>query len=98
MEQTLINTRGARIGKLISKSHGVEMILVDSDLFKMEGDHRLTTIVCVEGCLWITQQGDAQDHILQAGQIFIVSRSGALIIQGQPEGRLELLPPQPSLN
>ncbi len=98
MEQTLINTRGARIGKLITKSHSVEMILTDGDLLKLEGDHRLTTILCVEGRLWITQPGDASDYILQKGMQFIINRPGAVLIQGQPEGRFEMVPPQPSLN
>ena len=98
MNQTLINTRGARIGKLISSSHSVEMILTCGDIFKMEGDQRLTTILCVEGRLWITQPGDASDYVLEPGMQFIINRSGAVLIQGQPEGRFEMIPPQPSLN
>jgi hypothetical protein len=98
MEQTFIITSGARIGKLITNSHSVEMILTDGDLFRLEGDQRLTTILCVEGRLWITQPGDVYDHVLEPGMQFIVNRSGTVLIQGQPEGRFEMIPPQPSLN
>ena len=98
MEQTISNTRGARIGKLITKSRSVEMYLTDGDLFKMEGDHRMTTINCLQGSLWVTQQGDSMDYLLAAGQSVTVNRTGAVLIQGQPEGRFELVPPQGSLN
>jgi len=90
MEQTISYTHGARIGKLITRSQGVEMCMTDGDLFKMEGDHRMTTIVCLEGLLWVTQQGDSTDYLLSAGQSMMVSRPGAVLIQSQPAGRFEL--------
>ena len=98
MEQTINTTRGTHIGKLITRSRGVEMCLTDGDLFKMEGDHRMTSVVCLEGSLWVTQQGDSADYILLAGESIILSRSGAVLIQGQPAGRFELLPPKSGLN
>jgi len=98
MVQTIIKTRGARMGKFISKSHSVEMQLNDGDLFRLEGDQRHSRILCLEGTLWVTQEGDPNDHILEMGQWFIIYKPGRVIIQGQPEGRFELLPPEPSLN
>lgn len=98
MVQVITKTRGARMGKFNSKSHSVEIALTESDLYKLEGDQRHSRILCLEGALWVTQEGDPVDHILQVGQWFIVYKPGRVIIQGQPEGRFELLPPEPSLN
>jgi hypothetical protein len=98
MEQTILNNRGARIGKLITRSRRIEMLLTDGDLFKLEGDHRYDTIACLSGRLWVTQYGDNADYVLLPGQSLLISRAGTVIIQGQPEGRFELLPPQPGLN
>jgi hypothetical protein len=38
------------------------------------------SIVCLDGRLWVTQEGDAVDHILEAGERFEVASHGALII------------------
>ena len=92
MLQTIINTRGARMGKFISNSRGVEMCLTGGDLFKLESDQRPNRIRCLEGALWVTQEGDPSDHMLAMGQWFTVRKPGLVIIQGQPEGRFELLP------
>ena len=98
MEQMIINTRGARMGKLISASRGVEMVLFSGDLFKLDGDNRAMCIQCLDGNLWITQQGDAADYLLEPGESFIVTHSGQVLVQGQPEGKLIILPSQPSNN
>ena len=98
MEQMILNTRGARMGKLISASRGVEMVLFSGDLFKLDGDQRAMCIQCLDGRLWITQQGDAEDYLLAPGESFIVTHPGQVLVQGQPEGRLIILPSQPSMN
>jgi hypothetical protein len=36
---------------------------------------------CVEGLLWITQDGDRADHIVGAGDSFRVDRDGSVIVQ-----------------
>jgi hypothetical protein len=37
-------------------------------------------IVCVEGRLWVTQAGDYEDHILEAGDSLALRRRGPVII------------------
>ncbi len=98
MQQTIINTQGSRIGKLITRSQRVEMILTDGDLFKMDGDNRRTSISCLEGRLWVTQQGDSNDYLLLAGQSMMIGRSGSVLIQGQPDARFALRQPMSGLN
>jgi len=34
----------------------------------------------VRGMLWITQEGDATDHIVNAGEDFVVSRDGVTLV------------------
>lgn len=34
------------------------------------------------GILWITQEGDPEDHILERGECFTVTRAGLVVIQG----------------
>jgi len=50
-------------------------------LWYMEGDRRGDLISCVFGRLWITQEGDLKDYVLEPGQDFWVTRSGSVIVQ-----------------
>jgi len=34
----------------------------------------------VRGTLWITQQGDGEDHIVRAGEDFLVNRDGTTLV------------------
>ncbi len=44
------------------------------------------TLVCVEGSLWITQEGDMVDHILFAGEGFNLKGRGAVVISSFSQG------------
>ena len=41
---------------------------------------RGTRVRSVRGTLWITQQGDSEDHIVRAGEDFLVSRDGTTLV------------------
>jgi len=42
---------------------------------------RGSEIVCLEGVLWITLDGDIRDHILAAGEKFTANRKGKVVLQ-----------------
>jgi hypothetical protein len=39
-------------------------------------------ILCGDGILWITQVGDPEDHILERGERFTITRPGIVVVQG----------------
>jgi hypothetical protein len=39
-------------------------------------------ILCATGVIWITQDGDPEDYILERGERFTVTRPGRVVIQG----------------
>jgi len=92
MENTFSNTHGAQVGKLVTPSNTADICLDDSALFKMDGDQRRARIYCLEGSLWITQEGDAQDYHLKAGEHMVISKRGLVLVQGQPEARARIAP------
>jgi hypothetical protein len=51
-------------------------------LWDIEGDRRGDVIRCLSGTLWITQEGDLKDYILEPGQDFWVTRAGTVVVQG----------------
>ena len=42
---------------------------------------RGSEIRCLEGVLWITQDGDIKDHILSAGEKYTANRKGKVVLQ-----------------
>ncbi|MFZ2096366.1 MAG: DUF2917 domain-containing protein [Anaerolineales bacterium] len=50
-------------------------------LWNLEGDRRGDVISCLSGNLWITQEGDLKDYVLEAGQNFWVTRQGTVVVQ-----------------
>lgn len=49
---------------------------------------------CVEGLLWITQDGDRADHIVGAGDSFRVDRDGSVIVQATRPARVAIESPR----
>jgi hypothetical protein len=47
----------------------------------IDGNRRGDVITCVKGILWVTQQGDLKDYIIEAGRSFWVTRPGTIIVQ-----------------
>ena len=48
-------------------------------------DRRGYTLRCLSGQVWITQAGDAVDHLVPAGREFKVTRPGRVVIQALTE-------------
>lgn len=48
------------------------------------------TITCLDGTLWITQEGDGIDRILTAGDIYQSRISGDIIIEGLDHSHIRI--------
>jgi hypothetical protein len=58
-----------------------EITLAQHKLWSLEGDRRGDVISCLKGTLWITQEGDLKDYILEAGRDFWVTKPGTVVVQ-----------------
>jgi len=56
-------------------------------------DGRGTWVQCLEGCLWLTQQGDRRDIVLQTGDEALIERDGTSILSALSDSRFVLLRP-----
>ena len=41
-------------------------------------------IRCLSGTLWVTQEGDARDHILGPGEEFAIESTGVVVVRRSP--------------
>jgi hypothetical protein len=48
-------------------------------------------IECLAGCLWITQESDPRDVVLEPGQGFTIDRGGETFISALADSRFVLL-------
>ncbi len=51
------------------------------ETWDLEGDRRGDVISCSNGTLWITQENDMKDYVIESGQSFWVTRRGAVVVQ-----------------
>jgi hypothetical protein len=55
----------------------------------IEGDRRGDVITCLNGTLWITQEGDFKDYVLESGRSFWVTRPGSVVLQALDHSRFK---------
>jgi len=90
MQMVIQNAVGEVTGSLVSHSDEIEIQLTAHELFKLSGDTRDVQISAVGGHLWVTQQGDPTDYLLRPGEQMVLSRKGAVLIQGLSKGRARM--------
>ena len=66
--------------------------LETDDLWRLDGDNRWRMIMCVRGEIWVTQERDVRDYVLEAGDMFIVSQSGSVLIEALRAASVQITP------
>ena len=66
-----------------------EISLAKHKLWSIDGDRRGDVISCLSGTLWITQEGDLKDYVVEAGRNFWVTKSGSVVVQALQEAQFK---------
>jgi hypothetical protein len=64
--------------------HGTSVELAARDVVTLP-DARSATLRVTRGTLWITQEDDAQDVVLRAGDNWVVERNGLTVVEAQED-------------
>ena len=56
--------------------------LSSDEFLRLDGDNRWRMVICVHGEIWITQECDIEDYVLTAGDIFVITRPGSVLVEG----------------
>ena len=54
----------------------------------LKGRRRQQTVLCLEGSLWVTQEGDIRDYLLEDGDAFLVTRPGLVLVRALKPSRI----------
>jgi len=61
-------------------------------------DGRGCCVQCLSGALWLTQQGDARDIVLEAGDRAVIERNGTSIVFALSDARFVLTDERAAVN
>lgn len=68
------------------------MELSAGELVRLSGANRWRILVCRRGRVWVTQEADVRDYVLEPGQMFVIAQPGTVILQALCEAELVLTP------
>ena len=64
----------------------------------VKGKRRQQTMFCLQGNIWVTQEGDIRDYVLEEGDAFLVTLPGLVLVRALTAARLgyaESMMPEP---
>lgn len=69
-----------------------ERVVGSGELLKLHQPDEVGRITCVSGCLWITQEGDGTDYVLQPGDSIVLRPKGLVLVEGLHASLARLVP------
>lgn len=72
--------------------------LVAGQGWGLKGKRRQQTLFCLQGSVWVTQECDIRDYLLEEGDAFLVTLPGLVLVRALTEARLgyaESMMPEP---
>jgi hypothetical protein len=86
--------RGAVVRRLPAKHDGTYggVTLARGALWSYRVRSSGLTLTCQEGGVWLTREGDAEDHVLSAGDTLRLDTPGLVVVQALSSVRFELSP------
>ncbi len=76
----------------------MKYVISKNEMIFLDGNPAEISIQCEEGTLWVTQAGDAYDHIIKQSEIFQVKGKGKVAIMGQQDSTISLTGKSAMLN
>jgi hypothetical protein len=78
-----VHTSNSKINVLWSQDERPqsERCLCAGEIERLEGVRPGDAILCTNGVLWVTQEGDPDDHLLVSGDEFVAHHLGLVLVQ-----------------
>ena len=62
-------------------------------VWRARGDQRGRVIICRRGLIWITQERDVVDYVLEEGKVFIVTLPGLVLVEALEPASVTVVTP-----
>ncbi|MBU2513687.1 DUF2917 domain-containing protein [bacterium] len=69
----------------------MKYVISKNEMIFLDGNPTEISILCEDGILWVTQAGDAYDHILKPGEVFRIKDKGKVAITGYRDSSVSLI-------
>jgi hypothetical protein len=77
-----------RLSRPAGRAERVELELPDFEAWSCRVGRGGATVLCARGSLWITREGDLEDHLLLAGEAFESEKPGRIAVVGLGAARV----------
>ena len=77
--------------RFILSNLGTPDTIVDLDTgqgWGVKGRRRQQTLFCLQGRVWVTQEGDIHDYLLESGDAFLIRLPGLLLVRALTPARI----------
>ncbi len=76
---------------LTSTTPKMEVLLRPREVLSVDNQQHRMAIECKNGVIWVTRAGGHKDHILNAGERYIPTAKGSIVIQSIGEARVNIV-------
>jgi hypothetical protein len=76
---------------LSSKTPKIELFLRPREVLSLDNRQHPMAIECKNGVIWVTRTGGHKDHILNAGERYIPTSKGSIVIQAIGESQVNII-------
>lgn len=75
---------------LMSKTPKIELLLQPRELLSLDNRRQSVAVSCKNGLVWITCEGELNDHVLRAGKRYIPKTRGSILIEAIGEACVDI--------
>ncbi len=76
---------------LTSRMPKIELLLRPREVLSLDNRQHPMAIECKNGVIWVTRTGGHKDHILNAGERYIPTEKGSIVIEAIGESRVNIV-------
>ncbi|HET9598731.1 MAG TPA: DUF2917 domain-containing protein [Anaeromyxobacteraceae bacterium] len=69
---------------------GAELFLPDWSARSIDVRRRPVRVVCIDGEVLVTAEGDPEDHVLEPGTAFVADHSGRVVVTALRDSHVEV--------
>lgn len=75
---------------LMSRTPKIELLLQPRELLRLDNRQQPVAVTCKNGMVWVTCDGELNDHVLDAGRRYSPETKGSIVIEAIGEACVDI--------